>query len=101
MDLNPSRLQNRIAQKYVENCALLTGWERYPPLNNRKFDVREWVLVDSVSRGVYRFSSSYLRFCSEPYGLDRLKEERKHLTNYYVNRSHFTANEEWSVLPTA
>lgn len=50
---------------------------------------------------VYRFKDSYLRFCSEGYSLDKIKEERKHLTNYYVNRGNFQMGEQESILQTS
>lgn len=32
LDINLSRLQNRIAQKYVENCSLIKSWQQHPQL---------------------------------------------------------------------
>ena len=39
-----SNQTNRIAQKYIENVLLLKGF------NNRKFDLRLWVLVRGNSK---------------------------------------------------
>lgn len=93
-------MQNKVIQKYVEQCLLVHNWEGYRHLDNKKFDIRQWVLVTNQPRRIYRFSSSYLRFCSEAYNIEKLKEEKKHLTNYYVNRGNFDMNDESSVLPT-
>lgn len=68
-----------ILQKYIESPYLL---------DNRKFDIRMWVLVtqDLVS---YVYKEGYLRTASEGFTLDRdrLKRNYVHLTNNAVQKN--------------
>ena len=53
----------RVVQKYIEAPLLL---------NNKKFDIRVWVLVTSFDPlVVYYYDNFYLRLCSADYGLDK------------------------------
>ena len=51
--------RNFIIQKYVENPLII---------DNRKFDIRVWVLVDH-QKNYYLFKEGYLRFTSYKYQL--------------------------------
>lgn len=83
-------LGSRIAQKYIEQ-PLITTNPLYPQIANRKFDIRQWVLVTSyLPLKIYRFSECYLRICSEAYDITQIKALQKHLTNYSFNKNNFT-----------
>ena len=75
-----TKCNNLIIQKYIEAPALY---------NNRKFDIRIWVLFTYVARcsniDVYVFKEGHLKACSEPFclGSDDLFV---HLTNYSVQK---------------
>merc|ERR1712139_93090 len=65
--------------KYIERPLLL--------FNGRKFDIRQWVLVRSVSPlRVFLFSECYLRLCNEMYDLGDLRNRERHISNWQINR---------------
>jgi len=73
-------MPNRIVQKYIERPLLLFG--------GRKFDIRQWVLVRSVSPlKVFIFSDCYLRLCNEMYDIGDLRTRERHISNWQVNKS--------------
>eukprot|EP00930_Biecheleria_cincta_P033051 TRINITY_DN2289_c0_g2_i1.p1 TRINITY_DN2289_c0_g2~~TRINITY_DN2289_c0_g2_i1.p1 ORF type:complete len:1642 (-),score=322.61 TRINITY_DN2289_c0_g2_i1:205-5130(-) len=73
------RMPNRIVQKYIERPLLL--------FSGRKFDVRQWVLVKSVSPlKIFLFSECYLRLCNGMYDLGDLKDRERHISNWQVNK---------------
>jgi|JI9StandDraft_1071089.scaffolds.fasta_scaffold301398_1 hypothetical protein len=89
--LNTSEgITNRIVQKYIER-PLIFGKTSVKRLLNRKFDLRQWVLVTSYSPlRIFRFSECYLRICSECYEPQQIKQLQRHLTNYSFNKQHFS-----------
>jgi len=72
------RSQQFVIQKYVEKPLLI---------DNRKFDIRVWVLVDH-EMNLYCFKEKYIRLSSEPFSLDENKVTDKfiHLTNNAVQK---------------
>ncbi|EAR93620.1 tubulin glycylase 3E (macronuclear) [Tetrahymena thermophila SB210] len=88
------KMQARIVQKYIERPLIFQG-AKYKKLNNKKFDIRQWVLVTSFKPlKIYFFTSSYLRVCSQSFDLDNIKILSKHLTNFSLNKNSL-AKENW------
>ena len=54
-------------------------------INNRKFDIRVWVLVDH-KYDVYFFKEGYLRTSSSEYNPNNTDDLFVHLTNYAVQK---------------
>ena len=75
-----TKCNHLIIQKYIEAPLLY---------NNRKFDIRIWVLFTYISRcynlEVYVFKEGHLKACSEPFNLDS-DDLYVHLTNYSVQK---------------
>jgi len=72
-------MPNRIIQRYIERPLML--------FSGRKFDIRQWVLVRSVSPlRIFLFSDCYLRLCNEAYDLNDLRNRESHISNWQVNR---------------
>ena len=75
-----TKCNNLIIQKYIEAPALY---------NNRKFDIRIWVLFSYIYRNntidVYVFKEGHLKACSEPFSLSS-DDLYVHLTNYSVQK---------------
>mmetsp|Transcript_27054 Transcript_27054/g.89843 ORF Transcript_27054/g.89843 Transcript_27054/m.89843 type:complete len:1358 (+) Transcript_27054:153-4226(+) len=70
---------DRIVQKYIERPLLL--------FSGRKFDIRQWVLVESFDPlRACMFSTCYLRLCNEAYDLEDLDNKQRHISNWAVNR---------------
>ena len=69
-----------IIQKYIENILLY---------NNRKFDIRIWVLISYLSTNdkyeVYVFKEGHLKACSETFNINS-DDLYVHLTNYSVQK---------------
>ena len=67
-----------VVQKYIEKPMLV---------NDRKFDVRVWVLIDQ-DMNLYCFKEGYIRLSSEVFSLDERTIEDKyvHLTNNAVQK---------------
>ena len=62
-----------IVQKYIENPLII---------QNRKFDIRQWVLVTSLNPLViWMWKEPYIRFGAEDYKMDDLNNIYSHLTN--------------------
>ena len=92
----------RMIQKYIERPFVFRN-ENCLRLLNKKFDIRQWVLVSSFDPlRIHVFSKFYLRICSENFDLNDIKSASRHLTNYSVNKQHFIQNQqtEESVLDT-
>lgn len=67
-----------IIQKYIENPLII---------KNRKFDIRQWVLVTNLSPlTVWLFDTPYLRFSAEDYNMNDIHNRYSHLTNNSVNK---------------
>jgi len=89
--------QARIIQKYIERPLILKD-SPFSNLNNKKFDIRQWVLVSSMNPLViYMFSSSYIRICSQEFDLKDIKNSFKHLTNFSLNKGNFQNGVEDSI----
>ena len=66
-----------VVQKYIERPLIVLG---------KKFDIRQWVLVTSVTPlRIYMWQEPYLRFTSQDYNPDKAKNKFMHLTNACVN----------------
>ena len=65
--------------KYISNPLLIS---------DHKFDLRIYVLITSVDPlKVYVFNEGLVRFASEPYNHDYIKNGKfSHLTNYSINK---------------
>ena len=62
-----------IVQKYIENPLII---------DQRKFDIRQWVLVTSLNPlTIWMWKEPYLRFGAEDYKMDDLNNIYSHLTN--------------------
>jgi hypothetical protein len=80
---------NRIIQKYIEDCLTI---------DNKKFDIRIWVLIESVNPlRVWVFRDYYTRFCFDEFDLTKLDSTR-HLTNFSLNKEKFIGNLQKSVM---
>ena len=75
-----TRYNHLIIQKYIEAPLLY---------NNRKFDIRIWVLFTFISRNynleIYVFKEGHLKACSEPFNINS-EDLYVHLTNYSVQK---------------
>ena len=70
--------QNYVVQKYIESPMLL---------NDRKFDIRQWVLVTSWNPlVVWFYDESYVRVCSAAYDASDVENKMMHLSNYSIQR---------------
>lgn len=68
-----------VIQKYIE-CPLL--------ISNRKFDIRQWVLVtNNTSLNIYFYKKFYLRFGVEAYSIKNLENLYIHLTNNSITKN--------------
>ena len=66
-----------VIQKYVERPLLI---------NNRKFDIRVWVLV-THSLNVYFFKEGYIRTSAETYSTENIDNYFIHLTNNAIQKN--------------
>lgn len=67
-----------VVQKYIENPLVIM---------NRKFDIRQWVLVEDYNPPkVWFYEESYLRFCAEEYNMDNVGNKFMHLTNNSIQK---------------
>ena len=74
----------KIVQKYIENTLLLRDMESN---ENRKFDVRQWVLVSSLEPlKVYVYKKAYIRMCGAPFDLNDITDNFKHISNYSIQK---------------
>ena len=80
IEASKTRYNHLIIQKYIEAPLLY---------NNRKFDIRIWVLFTFISRNynleIYVFKEGHLKACSEPFNLNS-EDLYVHLTNYSVQK---------------
>lgn len=87
-------------QKYIENVWILTPQEatheqlRRSPILNRKFDIRQWVLMTPTCS--YIFSHFYVKLCSKEYDLAS-RDHQIHLSNYSINKDAFLEEQAASV----
>ncbi len=70
----PDGDEKYMVQKYIERPLII---------NNRKFDIRQWVVVTSFnpSLRVWFYQDAYLRFASHPYSTSSIDDKFAHLTN--------------------
>lgn len=82
------KLQGRcVVQKYIEKPLLVRG--------SFKFDIRQWVLIKSLSPLVlYGFSEFYLRLSSTPFTLseESFSNSLVHLTNFAIQQHSLDSN---------
>jgi tubulin monoglycylase TTLL3/8 len=73
----------KIVQKYIERPYLL----RFGENDNRKFDIRQWVFVNSFDPlDVYIYRKAYLRICAQNYDVDQFSDLTRHISNYSINK---------------
>lgn len=66
-------------QKYIEHPLCLN--------ENKKFDLRQWVLVNSWEPlDVCVFSTAYLKVCASSFDLGKFDDPLRHLSNFSINR---------------
>eukprot|EP00826_Nyctotherus_ovalis_P042405 TRINITY_DN4358_c0_g1_i15.p1 TRINITY_DN4358_c0_g1~~TRINITY_DN4358_c0_g1_i15.p1 ORF type:complete len:324 (-),score=67.05 TRINITY_DN4358_c0_g1_i15:256-1227(-) len=83
----------KVVQKYIERTFLLLIPGPSSKLEKRKFDLRQWVLVTSVSPLiVYMFSSCYLKICGSEFALEDFKDKYKHISNYAIQKGNARVN---------
>ena len=79
-----------IIQRYIEKPLLVR--------TNKKFDIRQWVLVTSIDPFIifYGFSECYLRLSSEIFSLDDadLSNRKVHLCNHAVQKQNLNSDED-------
>ena len=71
------KTQQKVVQKYIERPFCIDG--------QKKFDFRQWVLVNSwdpLDASV--FSSAYLKLCGSAFDLKNLGDVYRHLSNYSI-----------------
>ncbi|XP_072040892.1 LOW QUALITY PROTEIN: uncharacterized protein [Amphiura filiformis] len=74
----PSVHGSRLIQRYIPNPLLL---------NNKKFDVRTYMLIACTNPFIVLFHTGYLRLACDDYDHDSTDLHR-HLTNQYVQKKH-------------
>ena len=68
-----------IVQKYIENPLLI---------HNRKFDIRQWVVIEDYSPPkVWFYGEFYIRFCLEEYSVSKINNKYAHLTNDSIQKT--------------
>ena len=68
----------KIVQKYIEKPFLI---------NNRKFDIRQWVFVSSFDPlEVFIYKDAYMRICSKDFELEMFEDIQRHISNFSVNK---------------
>ena len=74
-----------VIQKYIENPLVI---------QNRKFDIRQWVLVTDLSPlTIWMFDTPYIRFSAEDYNIDDFKNIFSQLTNNSIAKHSEKFNE--------
>ncbi len=94
------KMQAKVLQKYIERpfLLLLPGPDGHT-LERRKFDLRQWVLVTSVSPlVVYMFNSCYLKICGSEFSLNYIKDKYRHISNFSVQKKNARVGDSRSEL---
>lgn len=90
--VNVVKSQRFVIQKYLEKPLLI---------NNRKFDIRVWVLIDH-EMNLYCFKEKYIRLSSEPFTLDedKITDKFVHLTNNAIQKhgKHYSQHESGNII---
>jgi hypothetical protein len=77
--------KKKIQSKYISSCVVVQKYLEKPLLyNNRKFDIRVWVLVDHLLN-VFMFKEGHLKASSETFDMNN-PDPFIHLTNYSVQK---------------
>eukprot|EP00826_Nyctotherus_ovalis_P036353 TRINITY_DN3214_c0_g1_i2.p1 TRINITY_DN3214_c0_g1~~TRINITY_DN3214_c0_g1_i2.p1 ORF type:complete len:671 (+),score=171.15 TRINITY_DN3214_c0_g1_i2:298-2310(+) len=70
--------RNYVAQKYIENPLLIL---------NRKFDIRQWILITSWNPlTVWVYKDFYIRFGAEDFDISKTSNKLMHLTNNSITK---------------
>eukprot|EP00826_Nyctotherus_ovalis_P041315 TRINITY_DN413_c0_g6_i1.p1 TRINITY_DN413_c0_g6~~TRINITY_DN413_c0_g6_i1.p1 ORF type:complete len:191 (+),score=56.83 TRINITY_DN413_c0_g6_i1:193-765(+) len=79
LDYAQCREQKFVIQKYIENPMIIL---------NRKYDIRQWVLVTGWNTmSVWFYNDCYVRFGATDYDVTRLHSRYSHLTNNCVTKN--------------
>ncbi|CDW71356.1 tubulin-tyrosine ligase family protein [Stylonychia lemnae] len=88
---NQRKVQSKIVQKYIEKPLLL----KLPSIHTdkaferRKFDIRQWVLVNQFDPlEIHVFSDYYLRICGSEFSLNDIQDNFKHLSNFTIQKNN-------------
>lgn len=77
----------KIVQKYVESTYLLKNINKNDSSDLRKFDIRQWVFVESFDPlKVYIYKKAYLRICGANFKLKEFQDPFRHLSNYTIQK---------------
>ncbi|CCW63597.1 unnamed protein product [Phytomonas sp. EM1] len=83
--LKPTSKRRYVAQLYVDRPLLVS--------QNRKFDIRVWVLLISPNYTIFAFSKGCCRTASSAYNLSDLTNVSSHLTNHCLQDGHLDDGE--------
>jgi len=84
VDYAQCREQQFIVQKYIENPMIIL---------NRKYDIRQWVLITGWNTiSIWFYSECYIRFGAIDYDATEITNRYMHLTNNSVTK-HFSKNQ--------
>ena len=79
LDLCKQKETQYICQKYIENTLIV---------KNRKFDIRQWVLVTSWNPlTVWLYAEPYIRFPASDFTFENLYNRYAHLSNNSVAKN--------------
>jgi tubulin monoglycylase TTLL3/8 len=88
------KIQAKVVQKYIEKTFLLKLPGSKSKLENRKFDIRQWVLVTSINPLViYMFNSCYLKICGSEFSLENFKDKYRHISNFSIQKNNNRIND--------
>eukprot|EP00826_Nyctotherus_ovalis_P013056 TRINITY_DN13495_c0_g1_i16.p1 TRINITY_DN13495_c0_g1~~TRINITY_DN13495_c0_g1_i16.p1 ORF type:complete len:358 (-),score=65.68 TRINITY_DN13495_c0_g1_i16:17-1090(-) len=88
------KIQAKAVQKYIEKTFLLKLPGPKGKLENRKFDMRQWVLVTSFNPlVVYMFNSCYLKICGSEFSLENFKDKYRHISNFSIQKNNNRIND--------
>ena len=81
------KVQAKVIQKYIERTFLLRLPGPTGRLENRKFDIRQWVLVTSFCPlTIWFYNECYVRFGATEYHIEDINNRYMHLTNNSVTK---------------